>query len=324
MQVADLPTEGVGSQTLTSELLTLTSELLTQYFYQKLFIFMKKITLFAVFLISASSLFAQVDRSFGIKTGLNFSTIDGPVQPGEKSKNFIGFNIGAALGFHFTDQFEVRTELSYSKKGTKYQYDGLSYFNFKTESGQTIRANGTALWTMNVNNSYLELPVLAVFRYKKFEVFAGPSVAVLLASSADGRMINFNGTTTGGTPITDFERVLTYDFRRDDPGEGTGDITDLSLDGQTVKTPSLLGAYHQYDSKDKPVYKPLDFGLNVGASVYLTSTLFLGARLNYGLTDVTNNSADRDLSAPDSAGKPVFRDDFDRNFTLSANLGFSF
>ena len=284
---------------------------------------MKKIILFTFFLVAGSTVFGQVDRSFGIRTGLNFSTIDGPVQAGEEWKNFIGFNIGAALGFHFTDRFEVRTELSYAKKGSKYVYDGPSYFNFKSQNGQSIPAKGTAVWTMDVNNSYLELPVLTVFRYKRFEVYAGPSIALLVASSADGRL-TFNGTTLGGTKIQDYERVLTYDFRRDKVGEGTGDITDLSLDGQTVKTASLLGAYHQFDSKDKPVYKPIDFGINAGASIYLTSSLYLGARLNYGLTDISNNTADRDLSAPDAQNKPVFRTDFDRNFTIQANLGFSF
>ena len=105
---------------------------------------MKKIILFNLFLISATAIFGQVDRSFGIKTGLNFANIDGPSAPGETYKNYVGFNIGAALGFHFTNRFEVRTELSYTKKGTKYRYDGPSYFNFKTETGQTIRSTGTA------------------------------------------------------------------------------------------------------------------------------------------------------------------------------------
>ena len=82
---------------------------------------MKKIILFNLFLISATAIFGQVDRSFGIKTGLNFANIDGPSAPGETYKNYVGFNIGAALGFHFTDRFEVRTELSYTKKGTKYK-----------------------------------------------------------------------------------------------------------------------------------------------------------------------------------------------------------
>ncbi len=283
---------------------------------------MKKTILLPLLLLAMAAT-AQVDRSFGIRTGLNFNRIDGPSAAGEEWKNLVGFNIAASLGWHFSDYFELRTELAYTKKGGKYKYQGPTYFNFKATSGPDIRASGTGLWSMNINNSYFELPVLAVGRYKRFELLAGPSIAALIASSADGELV-FTGMTGAGTKITDYNWVLAYDFRRDGAGDGSGDLRNLALDGQTVQTPSLLGAYHQYPTKDKALYKAIDFGINVGAAVYLTHTLWLGARANWGLTDISNNASDRDLSAPDAAGKPIFRKDDDRNFTLSANLGFSF
>jgi hypothetical protein len=283
---------------------------------------MKKLLFSTLFILSFVACFGQVERSIGFKTGLCFSHFQGPRLAGEEWKNFTGFQIGATYAFKFTDNFGVRAELLYAKKGGKMRYEGPGYFIFRTENGTKIPATGTSTWLVDVNNGYLELPVMGYARYGKFEISGGPSVAVLLGSAADG-VLTFNGKTLGGQNVSNFTTRLQYDYRKNKAGLGSGAIQELSLDGQTTKTP-VLGAYQQEDTKPDILYKSVDFGLNIGMNIYLNSSLYVGGRLNYGLVDVTNNAADRDFSTLDASQKTVYRTDFDRNYSLQLNVGFSF
>jgi Outer membrane protein beta-barrel domain len=283
---------------------------------------MKKFLFSTLFILSFVACFGQLERSVGFKTGLCFSHFQGPKLAGETWKNFTGFQIGATYAINFTDNFGVRGEFLYAKKGGKMRYDGDGYFIFRTENGTKIPATGKSVWLVDVNNSYLELPVLFFARYGKFEISAGPSISALIGSAADG-VLTFNGKTFGNTPVNNFTTRLQYDFRKDDAAKGSGDVQNLPLDGQSTQTP-VLGAYQQDDKKNGPLYKTIDFGLNVGMNIYLNNSLYLGGRLNYGLLDVTNNDADRDLSTLDAGQKAVYRADFDRNYSLQLSVGFSF
>ena len=52
--------------------------------------------------------------------------------------------------------------------------------------------------------------------------------------------------------------------------------------------------------------------------------LFLGFRLNYGLSDVTNQSQDVDYQQLEDSARVILRDDFDRNVSIQTSIGFSF
>ena len=83
-----------------------------------------------------------------------------------------------------------------------------------------------------------------------------------------------------------------------------------ALSGSAVPHPGLIAA-----EPDPEV---------LGAAFYLTSSLYISGRFNFGLTDITDDSVDRDLSQTDAAGKAVFRKKFDRSTGFQASIGFSF
>jgi hypothetical protein len=156
----------------------------------------------------------------------------------------------------------------------------------------------------------------------KIELSAGPNIGFLLTATGDGVM-KFSGKSAAGTEVSNFETSLKYNFFKDEAGEGTGELAELLIDGKKTVTPKTLGAYQQFSEK-KNQFNRLDYGLNVGASYYFNDALYLGGRFNYGLSDISNNEADRDLSVLDGSGKPLFRKDFDRNYGIQVFVGFSF
>ena len=75
----------------------------------------------------------------------------------------------------------------------------------------------------------------------------------------------------------------------------------------------------------------MDYGLIGGLAYYLSNSLYIGARLQFGLSDVTNNEADLskvefDAFTPnlELSQRYKYRDDKDKNFIIQASVGFSF
>ena len=118
--------------------------------------------LMMLFCCVATQSFAQIE--YGVKAGLNFSTLidkdnDGAVT--ENSSTKTGFHIGFTAEYSFTDKFAFESGLLYSSKGTNSRY---------TDSGTTYKE------TLNLN--YLEIPLNAVYKIelgnKKVLLKAGP------------------------------------------------------------------------------------------------------------------------------------------------------
>ncbi|MEL6945186.1 MAG: hypothetical protein AAFO82_21250, partial [Bacteroidota bacterium] len=154
------------------------------------------------------------------------------------------------------------------------------------------------------------------------EFMGGAYVSTLIGSVADGRLVFTPGSRQGNN-FDEVEFTLDYRYRRDEAGEGRGEIKALSVNGRGVDAPSTLGAYYEYNSVDKSLYNLLDFGLIGGISFYLNDGFFINARLEYGLTDTTEESADVSFGQIPSS-QLSFRDDLDQNFTLHTSVAFRF
>jgi len=88
--------------------------------------------------------------------------------------------------------------------------------------------------------------------------------------------------------------------------------------------PRTLQAYYDYpNGADTGLFNRLDFGIHASANVFINRSLFVGLRFNYGLTDITNDDVDRSLGEINGSDL-ILRDDFDRNISLQASIGFSF
>lgn len=282
------------------------------------------------------SLDAQI--RYGFKTGLNFASMKGPSDVDADGKeleswdNVTGFHIGASFAYNFTDNYSVQTELLFSKRGAKYTFDGDSYRIFRYTNGQTL-STGTSRYLINVNNSYMDIPITFVARWGDFEVSAGGYAGFMVGSVGDGSL-RYSGTTVPlGNTVTNTETGaselvfnLSHNYRKDEPGEGDDAVKVIAkVDARNVEMPSTLGAYYDYTEDRGSLYNSFDYGLIGGLAYYLSNSLYIGARLQYGMADVTNNNADlskTEINVTD--GTLIYRDDKDKNFVIQASVGFSF
>ncbi|MCC7505573.1 MAG: PorT family protein [Saprospiraceae bacterium] len=288
-----------------------------------------KLTLAAIFAL-ALSLPLSAQLRYGFKTGLNFARIDGPSElaPSGESleswKNVTGFHIGMSLGYNFTDNYGVRGEFLYSKKGAKYEFKGPSYRIFNYDGGSTY-STGVTNYLVNINNSYFDLPIYGYARWGDFELSAGGYLGLLIGSYGTGSLTYENGKTELGNSIDRIQFNLDYNYRKDDPGQGDdGSTFVVKVDNRNLELPKQLGAYYDYPEDKGSLFNTLDYGLIGGASYYFSRSLYLSARLQYGLADLTNNDADLARGATNADKSLIYRDDNDRNFNVQVSVGFSF
>lgn len=156
----------------------------------------------SIVLFFAGNLFSQ-EIWFGPKTGLNII----PIEKTELRGNSFapGFHIGGTLEYRFNNWFSLSADLLYTTKKKIYESTGKeSFFNkisgfmsFLPDSAGGFSIDsliGTAVEYMNdtvysrtsgfVKLGYIELPLMAKFRYKGFSFSTGPYVAILLSNKA--------------------------------------------------------------------------------------------------------------------------------------------
>lgn len=276
----------------------------------------------ALFLaLSAGQLQAQL--RYGFKTGLNFARFNGPSETDntgktlETWKNVTGFHIGASFSYSLTDNVGLRGELLYSKRGAKYTYDGPSYSLFNLPNGNTLSSSSRYL--ISINNSYLDLPILAYGRFGDFEISGGGYVGLLLQSVGDGSLV-YNDASNNNAQFN-----LRYNYRKDDPGGSDADNEKVlaTVDGRQLELPKTIGAYYEYPEDRGNLYNTIDYGVMGGLAYYFSQSLYFGVRLQYGLADITNDRTDVARFSTDQ-GNLRYRADQDRNFVLQASVGFGF
>ena len=292
---------------------------------------MKLKCVFTLFL-AVASLSMQAQLRYGFKAGLNFATIKGDSELGangdalESWKNATGFQIGITLGLPVTDNFGVRGELMYSKKGTKYTFDGPSY-KFFHNTTTTKFTTGNARYLVNINNSYLDIPIMAYGRWKDFEISGGVYGALLLQSVGEGALTYSNAISVvpPNNPVAELKANLSYNYRKDDPGEGeAGETVSVQVDAAKFDVAKTQGAYYDYTEDRGSLFNSFDYGLVGGVSYYIGRALYLSARVQYGLSDLTRNEADLAKGSVNDDLTLKYRDDKDRNFVIQASVGFSF
>jgi len=117
---------------------------------------MKKIILSALAVCAFTCANAQ-DMKFGVKGGLNSSTLSGA----EGAKSIMGIHLGAFAEFKVSDKFSVQPELLYSMQGAK---NDMVTFNF----------------------NYINIPVMAKYAVaEKFNLQAGPQIGFLMSAKYD-------------------------------------------------------------------------------------------------------------------------------------------
>lgn len=278
-------------------------------------------------LLAWSLLLPAQQFSGGFKSGLNFSTLRGPSEMddnGEELENFktnTGFHIGATFRMALTDYFGLRAELLYSQKGMDYTYEGPSYWTF-INTTNPVYTFGNRVSTISINNSYLDLPLMAYVRVGRIELSGGVNASILLASTGTGDL-TYSGTT-GGANIDPFTLALDYNYFGDRyQGFNTFENHMIRVGNTTLEVPKNIGAYYAGVENEEHLFRRTDFGLNAGVSFFLNKGLYLGFRANVGLTDVTKMEQDYSRFKLDTDNSLILRDDDDKNLSFQASIGFS-
>jgi len=124
-----------------------------------------------VILIVSYSLLQAQETNFGIKAGLNYSSIVGELTEGIKFR-FSG-HAGVFLEIEFSDKFAFQPELLYSSQGFQFSSDLFSIDGNPNADGGDFRTN--------VQLNYLTVPLLAKFGLNdRYSVEFGPQFGFLL------------------------------------------------------------------------------------------------------------------------------------------------
>lgn len=91
------------------------------------------------------------------------------------------------------------------------------------------------------------MPVVAFYRVGDFEFSAGAYAGLMVQSAGEGSVLFSDGVTEASNPIEDTEFFLNHNYRKDKPGESSGDETFLlKVDNKNLELPKTLGAYYDY------------------------------------------------------------------------------
>lgn len=281
---------------------------------------MRTVFLTTTLILAFSIISISQDLSYGFRSGLNFSTLNGDLETGESLENQTGFHIGIGFSNWFTDIWGARAEILYSQKGVKQKYNGDSFLFLVSNDGDNRIFDGTKNEFLNITNSYLDIPITAYARITDWlEISAGVSPGFLIGSTANGEMQFTNST------IADLSFELDYKYSKDKPGDGDFTSTDVysSNFGEKFTFPSSLGAYYFHKEDNGNLYNFFNLDLVAGLAFYFNRGLYLGGRMYYGLMDVTKQEVDFARSQRDG-NDYISRDDKDKNFTIQASVGFNF
>jgi len=290
----------------------------------------KYITLL-IFAFFATNLFAQ-EYHFGIRAGLNYSKFLGPAEANviEEFNLNNGFHFGIVGLMELNDYFSLGAEVLYSQGGTKYNYEGQSYY--KINVGDQLFIWDDLKYDLDISASYINVPIQIHFQpIKRFELIAGVYAGFLVSPVAGGKFDfgtrfnqypehNYYSDKAGSVPYGSTFEILNVKVPQDD---GTVEIT------QIHKTP---GAYYHYtsdefNSETGKKYNWFDAGLTGGIQYFINSSLYTGIKVEYGLLDVSNDKVDRALSVLEETEEGInyiLRDDKDTNLTFQISLGFRF
>jgi hypothetical protein len=165
---------------------------------------------------------AQKKFEYRVKAGVNIGGTSPMPLPAEirKIKSYsptLALSLGGEVLRNITDKWAVQTGITFETKGMSTQAQVKNYQIAMTISdGDTSgRVSGpfTGSVKTTVRNSYLSLPLLAVYRLSpRWRVNAGMFVSVLMSGGFDGKA--FDGYIRDGDPIGEKIGVseASYDF----------------------------------------------------------------------------------------------------------------
>lgn len=263
---------------------------------------MRSIVVLCLGLLSFHLVQAQ-GAHLGLRIGLNSAHFQGTAEENSSFSNLPGFHVGPTFSYGFTDIMGLRGELIFSQKGSKYTYDGPSYFTIR-KNGQFITTSGTRNMSVAINNNYIDVPLMFyTLLFERLDVSVGGYASILVGSTGRGDL-NYSGKRDNSNAVVGpIKFLLDQNFFRDKAGTTSSTATQtIKLEGDQVVLPERLGAYYEYKAKpDGSKYNVLDYGLCGALHYRLSSGLYAGVRYQLGLSDVSNDDFDISYKSLDQA-----------------------
>ena len=290
--------------------------------------------LILIFLVfqAASNVYGQ-GYNIGIRAGLGQNKFVGPLESefGESYSLSGGFHFGLSFQWNFNDFIGIRSEVLYNQMGSSYELNTPNgFYIFPPEDGSAnIILRDTSLINLNHSNAYMQFPQTVHLRLTdKIELFAGGYVGFLVSPVATGTLI-FGGESA--SQEHSFRQGLNFNYFSDDAdtrfdifGARSQDLL-IRANGQDV---TLRGIENSYDFNqfelDEGRFISIDLGLVGGVSYYLNRGLYLMGRVEYGVRDITRNSADYSFARVNDNETPIFNNDSDKNLGIYLSIGFKF
>ncbi|MEZ4910117.1 MAG: porin family protein [Saprospiraceae bacterium] len=274
-------------------------------------------------------LFQDVDaQSFGLRAGLNYSKFSGPVENSSESFSLTnGFHFGVNYTYRFTSDLGLNLELIYNQIGSKYNFNGASFY--RVPLGQALfYEKGQTEINMKISNAYLSLPVMMQWKIsRKLEINAGIYGALLVGPRGAGTLRFVSDDDPEGLR---FRNSLVHNYFSDDAAASATGVAGPRVyiaDGKIATIAKDAGSYYNYRKNELNgvLYNRVDFGLAGSINYFINKGFFVGFRYEYGLLDVTNNRVDfRRTEYDEGKNKYIFSDDFDRNLDFQISFGFRF
>ncbi len=271
---------------------------------------------------------SQAQLHIGFNGGLNQSRLSGPEEriegAGETLSSTSGFHIAMRISYDLNDWLAVGGGIGYTQRGVQRDYDGPSFFRFRTTDGRSVVYDGQRQQQLSDNTDHIDLPLFVQFSpVKRIQFYGGPYFSSTLAAQGGGRLRFTEASFQGEAP--QLETGLEYRYFGDDPGIG-GEMDDprVEMAGDVVLVPELLSAYPELETLDETLYRRWHYGIHTGVNLYVSSGLYFNIEWMYGLNDMTRQAADLAISERSEDGEFQFRDDYDRFITWRFSIGFSF
>lgn len=291
-----------------------------------------RIILLVILAFSGIQLDAQ-GYNIGIRAGLGQSKFSAPVEPGETFGLSGGFHFGLSFQWNFNDLIGLRSEVLYNQMGSSYNFNAPDgFYVFVPEDRLTnVIIRDTSSITLDHSNAYIQLPQTIHFRISdKLELFAGGYISFLISPVATGNIL-FGGP--GAKQEHSSRQGLNFEYFSDDAetkfgnffGTNSGTPILIRADGRDV---TLRGVENSYDfmafNIDDSRFLSIDYGLITGMSYYLNRGLYLMGRVEYGVRDITRNTADYSFVRVNDNETPIFNNDNDKNLGFYLSIGFKF
>jgi len=268
---------------------------------------MKKLNV--LFIAALMMIGTAVNAQFGIKLGANMSAVGsyGNSEDGESASLKLGYQGGVFYKANI-GKAGVMIEVNYEARGTVSKKDyNFDYLIIDPATGMPVlnpQSGGPAIANYAVNqeansvHNYVNIPVLFFVGGDRLSFYVGPNVGILLSGTSD--------------------------FTRTTNIESLGQTIDTNLEGvDWLDYESFKAIFSQAPAEDGEFLNNLDVGINLGAMLNITESLFLDLRINQGLMDVSNNAYDNSIY-PNQTFTFDSREDTDRNFSIQLSAGYQF